>query len=150
MGEYNRVISADISSVSPSSGRLIERANAQNVSLLTLYGGQLTLSTQLITLNYPKIISVIFNRFLQPFWSQKWLERHYISEAFYGDKLYLFFFFNLFFLARDMWKTSNMLPLSNDFIWKYSTATRVQNKVRFRFKTFLFPRAISHKRNLKS
>ena len=33
------------------------RANARNVSFLTLYGGQYTLSTQLIILNYPAILS---------------------------------------------------------------------------------------------
>ena len=31
---------------------LWQRANARNVSLLTLYGGQFTFSTQLLTLNY--------------------------------------------------------------------------------------------------
>ena len=36
---------------------LRRRANARNVSFQTLYGGQFTLSTQLITLNYPVILS---------------------------------------------------------------------------------------------
>ena len=37
---------------------LWSRANAQNVSFKTLYGGQFTLSTQLITLNYSVILSL--------------------------------------------------------------------------------------------
>ena len=36
-----------------SSIRPYERANARNVSFLTLYGGQFTISTQLIQPNYP-------------------------------------------------------------------------------------------------
>ena len=36
---------------------LWRRANARNVSLLTLYGGLFTLSTSYITLNYPVILS---------------------------------------------------------------------------------------------
>ena len=32
------------------------RANAQNVSFVTLYSGQFTLPTQLIILNYPDIL----------------------------------------------------------------------------------------------
>ena len=42
---------ADVSSVSPSSERWT-KANARNVSFFTLYGGQFTFSTQLLTLNY--------------------------------------------------------------------------------------------------
>ena len=42
-------------SVGPSSER--RRANARNVSFKTLYVGQFTLSTQLIILNYPVILS---------------------------------------------------------------------------------------------
>ena len=34
-----------------------EELTLKNVSLLTLYGGQFTFSTQLITLNYPVILS---------------------------------------------------------------------------------------------
>ena len=34
--------------------RAIRRAEARNFSFETLYGGQFTLSTQFITLNYPK------------------------------------------------------------------------------------------------
>ena len=51
---------ADDLSISPSSGKMIalwRRENARNVSFVTLYGGQLMLSTRSITPNYPVILS---------------------------------------------------------------------------------------------
>ena len=48
---------SDIFLLSYVSHLLWRRANARNVSFETLYGGQFTLSTQLIILNYPVIIS---------------------------------------------------------------------------------------------
>ena len=47
---------ADVSSVSPSLDSLRRKANARNVSFRISYGGQFTLSTQLIKPNYLVIL----------------------------------------------------------------------------------------------
>ena len=39
---------------------LWQRTNARNVSFETLYSGQFTLSTQLITPNYPVLLQIVF------------------------------------------------------------------------------------------
>ena len=51
-----RISKTDVSSISPPSEGIM-KANTGNVSFKTLYSGQFTLSTQLIILNYPVILS---------------------------------------------------------------------------------------------
>ena len=52
----------DISSVNPSSERW-RRANARNVSFFTLYDGQFTFSTQLLTLNCLLQVFLYYNKY---------------------------------------------------------------------------------------